>query len=97
MNKKQIASENDTRLLHVALYHETKGMRIKLKDPEHLMNRFSDFKGMVMRGECSLEQLENKVFEQNGIITESESGSVSVEKFRSSLEEIYKELKKRNE
>ena len=67
MNKKQIASYNDNRLLQIAFYHVTRGMLCAINDPQQVMERFIEFKGLVLRGESTLDQLENKVFGDFGI------------------------------
>ena len=67
MSPKQIATENDHRILEVAYYHETAGMTKKLKDSAQLLDRFAEFKGLVRRGSFTIATLENKVFGQHGI------------------------------
>jgi len=68
MNKKAIAIKNDNRLMPMAFYHETCGLTKRLKDPNQIHQRFAYFKGLVMRGEFSIDELEDKIYENNGIM-----------------------------
>jgi hypothetical protein len=69
MDKKQWALLNDNRIYEVALYHETQGMCMaKRVNPDKIFERFMEFKRYVMRGSFTLEELEDRVYGQNGVM-----------------------------
>ena len=72
---KLIALENDKRLQEMALYTISNGgMKIDptIKTQEEMMTRlgalFTQYKGLVKRGEYTMDDLEIMVFSQNGIV-----------------------------
>ena len=68
MNNHRLAMENDNRIMNCAYYQETRGLTKKLASSHQLMDRFAYFKQLVMRGSMTLNQLEDKVFSEHGIM-----------------------------
>ena len=68
MNAKDLALLNDQRLMHLAFYKESNGMTDKIKDPLALNIRFSEFKKLVKRGSFTLDQLEESVYSDCGVV-----------------------------
>ena len=86
MGKRQIAMENDDRLLRIAFYEETKGLTRQLKTQDQIMGRFVEFKRLVKRGDFTIQGLEDSVFERQGVIEKRSEDDVS--EFLSALQKI---------
>lgn len=73
MNKK-IAIQNDNKVYDLAMYEVTKGQTLKM-DNEVLfsltLNKFMEFKRLVIRKEFTLEQLEQDIYGKYGIMEET--------------------------
>ena len=69
MSKKSIAINNDNRLLDMVTYWETKGGTLNARDPNQILNRFNEFKGLIRRGSFTMEQLEDMVYSKYGIMS----------------------------
>jgi hypothetical protein len=63
---------NDKRLLTVAQYELYQGGMRQAKSQAEIDRKFIEFKGLVLRGEMSLEELESDIYSKWGI-TESSS------------------------
>jgi hypothetical protein len=85
MNNKQWAIFNDNKIMELALYHETKGMSVKV-DTQKVFDRFMEFKRYIVRGSFTLEQLEESVYSTYGLVPASNP----VNQFLSELKEMTK-------
>ena len=94
MNERDIAFINDNLLLEMASYWETKGGVVALKDSHQLINRFAEFKSLIMRGEFTLLQLSKNVFGTYGIMNGG-IDNASMEKFLKDLGGLTDELAKK--
>jgi hypothetical protein len=65
---KQWANLNDNRIMEMALYHETDGLTKMLHDGQKVFERFVEFKKYIVRGSFTLEQLEETVYLNKGIM-----------------------------
>lgn len=61
------AQLNDQRLYKLAEYDATKGYMHMKVTPDDLQNRFLELKGLVKRGEYTLKNLEDDVYNRWGI------------------------------
>jgi uncharacterized protein YktB (UPF0637 family) len=95
MGAKKLAGSNDQRLMEIAAYHESRGMIRAIESPEKLWGRFAEFKQLVRRGSFTINQLEDRIYSNFGIM----SGLTKAEELQKILEETRKmtnEFKKRD-
>lgn len=77
-NFRNRAMLNDERIFEAALYQESNGITVKIKDVNTVNNRFAQFKKYIMRGSMTLSELEDRVYQECGVITnEPASDSIS--------------------
>jgi len=62
------ADRIDEFILKMAVYWETKGRRAQT-DQDKIMARFSEFKTRIMRGDTTLQELEERVYTTYGLMT----------------------------
>lgn len=72
---------NDKRLMQLAEYSVSRGFT-KMMDltPDDLYGEFTKFKNTIMKGSITLQELENRVYNQYGI-TEPPRGQMSPQQF----------------
>lgn len=68
LTPQMLALINDERIYQCAMYHLSKGYTVKLTDEAAAQARFVDFKGTVMRGEMSVQELEDSVYKEFGVM-----------------------------
>ena len=69
MFNKEIAKENDARLLKMASYVESMGTTRRIKNMELVFNKFAELKRLVKSGEfTNLDELEDWIYKKYGII-----------------------------
>ena len=84
MFNKQIAGHNDIRIEKLARYAETRGLTRHIKSKQALFAKFSEFKLLVKRGEFTIDELEEDIYNIYGIVDkELDSGRISdnIEKY----------------
>ena len=62
MNTRDTAYWNDQRLMEIATYYETKGLMIPVKNMDSISQRFVEYKGLVKRGEFTMEEMQEDVY-----------------------------------
>ena len=87
-NEKKQATINDNLIMEVAFYHETKGLTVPTKDFGKVYERFAEFKRYIKNGEFTLEELENKVYSEFGIVTPISNDIIQVNQFLQALEDL---------
>lgn len=71
MKNKEQAILNDMKIMEMALYYETKGNTSPVLNQEIISKRFVEFKRYITRGSFTIEQLEDRVYKEFGIMTNS--------------------------
>ena len=74
MTNKTTAITNDNKIYDAAMYEVTKGQTIKVGNEELFsaaLNKFIEFKRLVVRKEFSVAQLEQDIYGRYGIMDET--------------------------
>lgn len=74
MSNREIAVTNDNKIYEMAMYEVTKGQTIKLSSQNlysSTLNKFGEFKRLIIKKEFSMKQLEEDVYGRYGIIEET--------------------------
>lgn len=102
MNHKNRALNNDLLIQDLVLYELTKGTTIPLKeeDLDTLQHRFTEYKGLIKRGEFTYDQLADRIYGKYGITTplvqppELKPDQISNAAFKEAITEIKEIVKK---
>ena len=74
MTNKTTAITNDNKIYDAAMYEVTKGQTIKVGNEELFsvaLNKFIEFKRLIVRKEFSLAELEQEIYGKYGIMEET--------------------------
>ena len=93
MNKKQLAIHNDNRIFDLASYIISEGMIKPVTNFDLVEDKFRELKRLVIRGEFTLDQLEESVCEKYGVVNTGETAETPLE----ALEQISAEFQRRDE
>ena len=57
----------DGKLLHLAMYMETKGLMVQNIPPSQIFERFKELKNKVLMGSLTMEALEERIYKKYGV------------------------------